>query len=103
MARELTLTSAQDGAILRLALSDADRGSVVATASGVGFTVSAPVYTYMAPSLPEFLESFAETPTSGSKETSWASLEEDLRLFARLDTLGHVFLTYELRSPRRAQ
>jgi hypothetical protein len=53
----------------------------------------------MAPSLPDFLDRLNETPASGSREFSWASLEGDLKIFARLDSLGHVFLTYELRSP----
>src|SRR4051794_15391582 len=99
MARELILTSAEDGSTLRLAVAEGSRDSVVATATGVGFSVSAPVYTYMAPSLPDFIESLARTPSSGANEVNWSSLEGDLNLVARLDSLGHVFLTYDLRSP----
>jgi hypothetical protein len=99
MTRELTLTSAEDGSTLQLAVAEGTRDSVVATATGVGFSISAPVYTYMAPSLPDFMESLAGTPSSGAKEVNWSSLEGDLNLAARLDSLGHVFLTYDLRSP----
>lgn len=53
----------------------------------------------MAPSLPEFLEGLTQTPASGTKEISWCSLEGELNVVARLDSLGHVFLTYDLRSP----
>lgn len=99
MTHELTLVSAEDAASLRLALPAGGNGSLVATASGPGFTVNAPVYTYMVSSLPAFLESLLQTPSAGTKDLTWSTLEGELTLNARLDSLGHVFLTYTLRSP----
>lgn len=99
MTHELTLVSTEDAASLRLALPAGGNGTLLATAAGPGYTVSAPVSTYMASSLPAFMESLAQTPAAGSMELTWSTLEGELTLNARLDSLGHVFLTYTLRSP----
>ena len=99
MAADLILTSAEDGATLRLSHAGNGRNSILATASGAGFSLSAPVYTYLSPSLPAFFESLKDPPPAGRKELAWASLEGDLKLVATLDSLGHIFLEYEMRSP----
>ena len=98
MGRELVLTSAEDGAILRLSCPDESWGSVTVNAQGNDFAVSAPLYVDMAPSLPEFLEKISASPAAAGGYTPWESLEGELRLEAERDALGHIFLVYHLRS-----
>jgi len=97
MGRELILTSAEDGASLRLSCPDQSWGSITVEARGNGFTVTAPVYVDMAPSLPQFL---SEIEVGGATPTAmtWETLEGELKLEAKRDPLGHIFLTYHLRS-----
>ena len=97
MGRELVLTSAEDGASLRMSCPDQSWGSITVEARGNGFSVSTPVYVDMAPSLPQYLaEIEAGIPTS--EALTWETLEGELKLEAKRDPLGHIFLTYHLRS-----
>ena len=99
MASEFIITSREDGATLRLSCPEESWGSITAEASGPAFSVRIPVYTDLSPSLPDFFEAFLETPNRGRKELSWETLEGELKFSASLDSLGHVFLVYHLRSP----
>jgi hypothetical protein len=97
VGRELVLTSAEDGASLRMTCPDQSWGSITVEARGNGFLISAPVYVYMAPSLPKFL---AEVEAAGATREvmTWETLEGELRFEAKRDPLGHMFITYHLRS-----
>ncbi len=97
--REFIITSSEDGATLRLSAPDESWGSITAEATGAGYAVRVPVYTELSPSLVDFFEAFAESPGVGRKELAWESLEGELKFSACLDSLGHVFREYHLRSP----
>jgi len=96
--RELILTSAEDGATLRMSCPDTAWGSINVEARGNGFNVSAPVYVDMAPSLPEFLDEITAAPEATRKKASWETLEGEFRIDATRDSTGHIFLVYQLRS-----
>lgn len=96
--RELILTSAEDGATLRMSYPDRSPNSISVEARGNGYDVSVPVSLYMAPSLPEFLNEIAAAPEASRKTASWESLEGELRLEATRDSIGHIFVAYQLRS-----
>ena len=96
--RELILTSAEDGATLRLSCPDRTWGSIIAEARGTGFDVSAPVFVDMAPSLPDFFDEIAAAPDATPKNASWETLEGELRLEAKRDSTGHIFIVFHLRS-----
>jgi hypothetical protein len=99
LTREFVITSREDGATLRLSRPEESWGSITAEASGSAFSVRIPVYTDLSPSLPDFFEAFAGTPDVGRKELSWETLEGELKFSTSLDSLGHIFLVYHLRSP----
>jgi Family of unknown function (DUF6228) len=99
LAREFVITSREDGATLRLSCPEESWGSITAEASGSAFSVRIPVYTDLSPSLPDFFEALLVTPNVGRKEFSWETIEGELKFSASLDSLGHVFLVYHLRSP----
>jgi hypothetical protein len=98
MIRELTFTSTEDSASLHMTCPDESWGLIIVEARGNGFSVRAPVYVDMAPSLPRFL---ADVEAAGTTTVplTWETLEGELKLEARRDPLGHIFLTYHLRSP----
>jgi len=97
VGRELVLTSAEDGSSLRMTCRDQSFGSITVEARGNGFSVNAPVYVDMAPSLPQFL---AEVEAAGTTPAvlTWETLEGELKLEAKRDQLGHIYVTYHLRS-----
>lgn len=99
MSDVLEFTSAADGAKIRLSYAgEGSEESLRIVASGHGFEIAAQAYTYMCPSLPDFLDELsrtdAETPT-----LHWGTLEGEFRLGATRDALGHIFVTFRLRSP----
>jgi hypothetical protein len=96
--RELILTSAEDGATLRMSCPDKSWGSIIVEAQGNGFDVSTPVFVDMAPSLPDFLDEVATDPNAIGKAASWETLEGELRVEATRDSAGHIFVVYQLRS-----
>jgi Family of unknown function (DUF6228) len=95
LSDSLTFTSREDGATLTFKTG----GSIVAVATGPGYEIAAPFSTFMCPPLTEFLERLGRPPQTGRTELSWSTLEGELKFDAVLDVLGHVFLTYHLRSP----
>jgi hypothetical protein len=97
--RELILVSVEDGATLSMSCAEEAWGSIDVRARGPGFDVSAPVYVNLAPSLADFLDQLAATPEAVAKRGSWGTLEDDFRIDATTDSKGHVYLTYQLRSP----
>jgi len=99
---ELELRSAADGTVLTLRRTDAAStppDAFTASAIGPGFSVAAPVYGYLSPSLPEFMRSLGDTPKAGSRKLVWGTLEEELTLAATLDVQGHIYVEFRLRSP----
>jgi hypothetical protein len=99
MGRELILTSVEDGATLCLRSPDESWESITVGAQGNDFSVSAPVYFHLAPSLPDFLDSIVEADLKKNEPLHWETLEAEFRLEACRDSVGHIFLTYHLRSP----
>jgi hypothetical protein len=99
MAREFVLTSAEDGATLRLSCSDDGLMSATVAASGPGYEVRVPIYLDLSPSLPDLFKELEEPPTLGRKDLSWETLEGDFKLQASSDPQGHIYITYHLRSP----
>jgi Family of unknown function (DUF6228) len=99
LGRELLLTSVEDGATLRMTCPDQSWGSITVEAAGSDFSVSAPVYVDLAPSLPDFLNEVASAAPSSDKPLHWETIEGEFRLETRRDTVGHIFVTYHLRSP----
>ncbi len=67
-------------------------------ARGNGFSVVAPVYVDMAPPLSQFLAD-VEAAGATAAPLAWETLEGELKLEAKRDLLGHIFITYYLRSP----
>jgi hypothetical protein len=98
VSRELTFTSAEDSASIQMTCPDESWGLITVEARGNGFSVSAPVYVDMAPSLPQFLAD-VEAASTMPVPLTWETLEGELKLEAKRDPLGHIFITYHLRSP----
>ena len=96
LSSEFRLTSVEDGSTLALFRVG---GGLIAEASGAGFSVRVPVYDDLKPTLGDLFRTFQRTPRSGETHLHWENLEGELRFDATLDSVGHVYLTYELRSP----
>jgi hypothetical protein len=69
------------------------------TATGAGFAVAAKADTYTCAPILEFFEAMRVPPTSGTRSIQWETLEGEFKLEGTLDSLGHIYITYELRSP----
>lgn len=95
---EVVLTSAEDGATLRMSSPERAWDSISVEARGNGYDVSASVSLYMAPPLSDFFDEIAAAPEASRKTASWESLEGELRLEATRDSTGHIYVVYQLRS-----
>jgi hypothetical protein len=95
MNASLVIESAENEAALELSPYDAN--FFLATLRSRGVNGTAKVGTYMSNGVADFFADFARhwKGWEGSKE--WRSLEGELSLTARSDTLGHVYLTSTLR------
>ncbi|MFT3807843.1 DUF6228 family protein [Arenimonas sp.] len=92
------MLTSTDGATLSLSCAESEDGELAVVAEGIDYRVTGSVRTFMAPSLPDFLESVAARPGIGRSVGPWVSLEGELRIEASMDATGHIFLTYHLRS-----
>jgi hypothetical protein len=103
MTTDVIVQSAHDGTALRF--SDAtpwnDEGGFISfavTVDGPMVHASARVDGYESSTLASYFENIAACWKGWKGEKKWSNLENELELTATSDTLGHVFLSFTLRS-----
>lgn len=102
MTREVCLRSSRDGVTLTLSNFVPEDASHLSESFLVevrchGLRAEARASSYMASDLGEFFASMAKDWKGWRGERTWATLEDEFRLTASTDALGHVRLGFLLR------
>ena len=96
MQRTVTLKSAHDGTTLEF--FERGGGYFLVRIAGPNFQATARVYEYEPEHLKRFFADLAAKWRGWAGKKEWGSLEGELVLSATTDSIGHVFLSIQLRS-----
>ena len=103
MNPEVIIRSAQDGTVLRFSDPVASRDEeglacFTVSLSGPLIQASARIDSFESGNLPAYFENIAACWKGWKGEKRWENVENELELVATSDSLGHVFLSFTLRS-----
>jgi Family of unknown function (DUF6228) len=102
MSHEVSIRSSHDGLTLTLSNFLPENPSLISYSflvqiKNYEIRAEARASNYMAADLPDFFSSLAKDWRGWKGERSWATLEEEFKLTATCDALGHIYLKFFLR------